>query len=170
MSESISVLQISSFVSCFDFFLYIFLAPKIFFIGVQRINNVVIVSGGQQRDSAVHICIHVLPQTPLPSRLPRDTEQSALCCPAGPRWFSMWNTAVCPCPSHTPWLSLPPSFPLVTIRLLQRIEQSSLCCPAGPCWLSILFWFFLVWLQGMWDLSSPTKGRTPVTCIGNVES
>ena len=31
-----------------------------------------------------------------------------------------------------------PSFPLVTIRLLQRIEQSSLCCPAGPCWFSML--------------------------------
>ena len=35
-------------------------------------------------------------------------------------------------------LSLLPSIPLVTIRLLQTIEQSSLCCPAGPCWFSIL--------------------------------
>ena len=39
----------------------------------------------------------------------------------------MLNTAVCPCPSQTPWLSLPPSLPLGTIRLLQGIEQSSLC-------------------------------------------
>ena len=31
-------------------------------------NNVVIVSGGQQRDSAIHIQISILPQTPLPSR------------------------------------------------------------------------------------------------------
>ena len=33
-------------------------------------NNVVIVSGEQQRDSAIHIHVPVLPQTPLPSRLP----------------------------------------------------------------------------------------------------
>ena len=59
-------------------------------------------------------------------------------------------------------LTIPsPSFPLVTLRLLQSIEQSSLCWTAGPCWLSIVFWFFLVWLQGMWALSSPTKVEPP---------
>ncbi|XDA91031.1 hypothetical protein R6Z07M_019668 [Ovis aries] len=31
------------------------------------------VSGGRQRDSARHIRVSILPQTPLPSRLPRDT-------------------------------------------------------------------------------------------------
>ena len=31
-------------------------------------NNVVIVSGGEQRDSAIHIQISILPQTPVPSR------------------------------------------------------------------------------------------------------
>ena len=55
-----------------------------------------------------------------------------------PCWFSVLNTAVCPCPSQIPWLSLPPSFSLVTITLLQRIEQSSLCWTAGPCWFSVL--------------------------------
>ena len=35
------------------------------------INNVVIVSSEQQRDSAIHIYVSILPQTPLPSRLPR---------------------------------------------------------------------------------------------------
>ena len=48
-----------------------------------------------------YTCTHS-PPAPLPSRQPRDTEQSSLCCPAGPRWFSMLNTAVCPCPSQTP--------------------------------------------------------------------
>ena len=33
----------------------------------QLINNVVIVSGGQQRDSAIHLYVSILPQTPLPS-------------------------------------------------------------------------------------------------------
>ena len=54
-----------------------------------------------------HIYLSVLPQTSLPSRLACNIEQSPLCCPAGPCWFSMINTAVCPCPSQTTWLSLP---------------------------------------------------------------
>ena len=47
------------------------------------------------------------------------------CYTVTPCWFSVLNTAVCPCPSQAPWLSLPRSFPLGTIRLLQSIEQSS---------------------------------------------
>ena len=46
--------------------------------------------------------LSILLQTPFSSRLPHDTEQSSLCCPAGPCWFSMLNIAVCPCPSQTP--------------------------------------------------------------------
>ena len=42
-------------------------------------NNVVVVSGEQRRDSAIHIYTPVLPQTALPSSLPHDTEQSSLC-------------------------------------------------------------------------------------------
>ena len=40
---------------------------------------VVIVSGEQRRDSAIHIPVSILPHTPLPSRLPHKTEQSSLC-------------------------------------------------------------------------------------------
>ena len=47
-------------------------------IGVYPINNLVIVSGRQQRDSAIHIPVSLLPQSPLPSRLPRNPEQSSL--------------------------------------------------------------------------------------------
>ena len=36
------------------------------------------VSGGQQRNSAIHTHASVFCQTPLPSRLPRNTEQSGL--------------------------------------------------------------------------------------------
>ena len=43
------------------------------------INNVVIVSGGQQKDSAVHTDASILPQTPLPSRLSHNIEQSFIC-------------------------------------------------------------------------------------------
>ena len=38
-----------------------------------------IVSGEPQRDSAIHVHVSLLPQTPLPSRLPHNTEQSSLC-------------------------------------------------------------------------------------------
>ena len=41
----------------------------IFSVGVQPMNNVVIASGEQQRDSAIHTHASILPQTPLPSRL-----------------------------------------------------------------------------------------------------
>ena len=45
----------------------------------QLINNVVIDSGGQQRDSVIHIHVSTLPQIPLPSRLLHYIEQSSLC-------------------------------------------------------------------------------------------
>ena len=44
------------------------------------LNSVVIVSGEQWRDSAVQIHACILPQTPLPSRLPRNTEHHSMCC------------------------------------------------------------------------------------------
>ena len=51
-----------------------------FVLGVRPTNTVVIVSGEQQRDSATHMDTHVsiLPQTPLPSRMPHNTEQSSM--------------------------------------------------------------------------------------------
>ena len=38
-----------------------------------------IVSDGQQRDSTIHIHVSILPQTPLPSRLPHNIKQISLC-------------------------------------------------------------------------------------------
>ena len=40
------------------------------------INNVVIVSGGEQRDSMLDIPISILPQTRFPPMLPHSTDQS----------------------------------------------------------------------------------------------
>ena len=45
----------------------------------QLTNNVVTVSGEQQRDSAIHIHISILPQTPLPFRMPHNLEHSSMC-------------------------------------------------------------------------------------------
>ena len=102
----------SNLSSCFSvgFFFFHFL----FCIGVMLINNVVIASGEQRRDSAIHIHVSILPQTLLPSRLPHNYEQSSLCYTGGPCWLSILNIAQCvhvdsklpnyPFPSFlTPW-------------------------------------------------------------------
>ena len=57
-------------------------------------NNTVIISGEQWRDSAIHIPVSILPQTPLPFWLPHNIEQSSLCCTGGPCWLSILNIAV----------------------------------------------------------------------------
>ena len=48
-------------------------------IEVELINNVVMVSGEQERDSAIRIHVSILPQTHLPSRLPHNTEDQSFC-------------------------------------------------------------------------------------------
>ena len=48
--------------------------------GVLLINNAVIISGEQQRASAMHVHVSILPQTPLPSRLPRNAAEFHMLC------------------------------------------------------------------------------------------
>ena len=66
------------------------------------INNVVIIPDEQQRDSAIHIQISILPQTPFPSRLAYSTEQSSMCYTVGPCWLSILNTALYLWPPQIP--------------------------------------------------------------------
>ena len=77
MSPQMSYVVLRFLVTC-NFFLLNFQ----FHIEVYPINNVVIVSGRLQKDSAIHIHVSFLPQTPLPSRLPDNIEQSSLLCHA----------------------------------------------------------------------------------------
>ena len=63
----------------------------------QLINNVLIVSCEQQRDSAIYIHVSILPHTPLPSRLPHNIEQSSICYTVGPCWLSIQRVSVCTC-------------------------------------------------------------------------
>ena len=53
-----------------DLIPFFFFLSFLFYIGVKLINNVVILSGEQQRDTAIHTHVSILPPTPLPSRLP----------------------------------------------------------------------------------------------------
>ena len=60
----------------------------------QLTNNVVTGSGEQRRVSAIHIHVSMFPQTPLPSRLPNNIEQSSTCFTVGPCGLSTLNIAV----------------------------------------------------------------------------
>ena len=44
-------------------------------------------------DSAIHIHVPILPQTPFPSRLPHNIEQSSLSYTVGPDWLSILKIA-----------------------------------------------------------------------------
>ena len=74
-----------------------------FVLGYSQItSNAVIVSGEQQRDSDIHVYVSLSPQTPLPSSLAHNTEQSSMRYTVGPCRLSILNIAVCTCPSQTP--------------------------------------------------------------------
>ena len=67
----------------------------LFYIGVELIDNVVLVSGVQQSDSVIHIHVSILFQIIFPLRLLQNIEQSSLCSTGGPCCVSTLNTAVC---------------------------------------------------------------------------
>ena len=70
----------------------------LFFIGEYLINNVVTVSSEQQRDPVINIHVSIVPQIPLPSRLPHNIEQSSMPYTVGSCGLSILNIAVCTCP------------------------------------------------------------------------
>ena len=60
-----------------------------FYVGVQLINSVVLVSGVQQSDSVIHIHVSILFQIIFPIRLLQNIEPSSLCYTVGPCWLSI---------------------------------------------------------------------------------
>ena len=67
-------------------------------------------SGGQQRDLAIHIHVSIVPQTPLPSRLPDNIEQSSMCYIVGFYWLSSFNYS-------SVYMYIPNSLILFSIRV-----------------------------------------------------
>ena len=61
----------------------------LFYIYIQLINNVVIVSCVQQSDSVIHIRVSVIFQILFPFRLLQNIEQSPLCYILDPCWLSI---------------------------------------------------------------------------------
>ena len=123
----------------------------------QRINNVVVVSGEQQRDSAMHGHVSILPQTPLPSRLTSHVERSSMCYTIDPRWLSILSIAVCIWPSQTPCNVFKIGF-LWDFYLLCFFFLSSFLPSFISSFLS--FFFFFTVPQGMQYLSSSRRDRT----------
>ena len=74
--------------------LHFYLLKLLFYIGVQSVNNAVVISGAQQKDLVKHKHVSILTQTPLPERLPHNIEQSSLCSTVGHCWLSILNIAV----------------------------------------------------------------------------
>ena len=72
----------------------------LFCIGVQLINNIVIVSGKWWRDSAIHIYVSILPQIPLLSRLPHNWTEFHMLYNRS-LLLSILNVSVCTWPSQT---------------------------------------------------------------------
>ena len=64
--------------------------------------NNVLVSGVQQSDSVIHICVSIVFQILFPFRLLQNIEQNSLCYAIGVCWLFILNIAVCTCSSQTP--------------------------------------------------------------------
>ena len=67
----------------------------LFFIEVELIYNVVLVSGVQQSNSVIYIYIKF--QILFPYRSLQNIEYSPLCSTVGPCWLSILYTVVCIC-------------------------------------------------------------------------
>ena len=72
--------------------LFIYFESFLFHIGVQLINNVVILSGGQQRDSIIHTHVPILPKLPSHPGF-HMTLSRVLCYTVGPCWLPILNIA-----------------------------------------------------------------------------
>ena len=124
-------------------------------------------SDKQQKVSALHIHVSILLQTPLPSRLPHNTEQSPICCTIGPCRLSILNIAECACPSQLPNYPLSPSFPLVTISLFSKPVSLLLFCQLiciislqiPPIRNVIGYFFFSAWWSRFFLIQQKRNGQ-----------
>ena len=83
LEENMSIMSIIAF------------KKTLFYIRIQLINNLVLVSSVQKSYSVIHVSIPF--QILVPFRLLQNTEQSSLFYIVGPYWLSVLNTEVCTC-------------------------------------------------------------------------
>ena len=92
-----------------------------------------IISGEQQRDSAIHKNISTLPWASLQSRLPYSIEQASMCYTVGHYGLSILNIAVSTCSSQTSKLSLSCILPGLISKSVSFCFVSKFIC---------IIWFF----------------------------
>ena len=124
------------------------------------------VSGKQWRDSAVHIRVSILPQTPLPSRLPQNTEQSSMCCIIGPCWLTILNIAVymtipnsLTIPSHHP---TPATISLFSKSVSLLLLYSCLSLPSEMLIFTLYISVLQCWVHKYLKLLYPFDVLTPL--------
>ena len=94
----------------------------------------VIVSGGQHRDSTTHVHVSILPQTLLPSRLPRNPGQGSLCHTGGHCWLSVLNITL---PSQPQYVSeFRSRFPSFS-QSLKRLQAQETPGTSNPQFLTL---------------------------------
>ena len=74
-------------------------------LGLWHCRQTLLPSEPPGKPAAIHVLVSIIPQTPLPSRLPHSIEQSSLCYTVSPCWLSILTIAVCTYPSLTPYLT-----------------------------------------------------------------
>ena len=98
-----------------------------------------IVLGEEWRDSVIHIHVSILPQTPLPSRLPYNIKKSSLCYTEAPS-TRLLNTLQGSVLLYYTTLIHPPHREMCDYRGTQNLEWSELNCgplKEFPWWLSV---------------------------------
>ena len=88
----------------------------LFYIGVQPVNSVVSFRCSVKWLSHTHTLVSFLPQTPLPSRLPLNTEQSSLCLYSRTLWiiYSKQSSVVMLIPTSLP---IPSPYPSLSVTI-----------------------------------------------------
>ena len=97
-----------------------------------------IVSGGQQRDSAIYIAVFILPQTPLPSRLPQNISEFPVLHSKSLTITYFKYIPVLPKLPNYPFLFLNSRNRISQLHLVYRFQLSLIMLNCFPKWLHVL--------------------------------
>ena len=97
----------------------------LFYIGGQPVNSVASFRCAVKWLSHTHTRVSCLPQTPLPSRLPLNTEQSSLCLYSRTLWiiYSKQSSVVMLIPTSLPILSPYPSLLVIISSFCKSVKE-----------------------------------------------
>ena len=115
----------------------------------QLPSNVVVVSSEQQRDSAIHIHVSILPKTSLPSRLSHNTEPSSMLYNRSLLVIHFKYSSVSMSIPNSLTVPSPSSFPLITVSSFSKSVSLFVL------WVHLYHFFFRFHIKGMSNNISP---------------